>query len=233
MCLKKHATSFCYVLNSTLTGKQQLCCTAFFKCLRQQDAEGQRAEHQQHVGQCYLFNGHDNAEMVIGAAEPVQEQRMHKVDEHGVGGKNADGFIEEVGEGTLCLRLALQPIQCQAEEEQRAYGVAESLRAELVIGVGQINQRVAFDRNCFVTALHVPGHACSKNYAYHGAVSAQKGDEFFPIAGCQAAAYKNKQIMQGKIVEAIIKEIFSQDAPTRCIQAWMRCPPVESKLENE
>ena len=47
------------------------------------------------------------------------------------------------------------------------------------------------------------------------------------------AAYKNKQIMQGKIVEAIIKEIFSQDAPTRCIQARMRCPPVESKLENE
>lgn len=132
-----------------------------------------------------------------------------------------------------CLRLALQPIQCQAEEEQRAYGVAESLRAELVIGVGQINQRVAFDRNCLVAALHVPGHACSKNYAYHGAVAAQEGDEFFPIAGCQAAAHKNKQIMQGEIVEAIIKEIFSQDAPTRCIQAGMRCPPVESKLENE
>ena len=133
----------------------------------------------------------------------------------------------------FCLRSALQPIECQAEEEQRAYSVAESLRAELVIGVGQINQRVAFDSNCLVTALHVPGHACSKNYAYHGAVSAQEGDEFFPIAGCQAAAYKNKQIMQWKIVEAIIKEIFSQDAPTRCVQAWMRCPPVESKLENE
>ena len=92
----------------------------------------------------------------------------------------------------FCLRLALQPIKCQAEEEQRAYGVAESLRAELVIGVGQINQRVAFDRNCFVTALHVPGHACSKNHAYHGAVSAQEGDEFFPIAGCQATTHKNK-----------------------------------------
>ena len=133
----------------------------------------------------------------------------------------------------FCLRSAFQPVQCQAEEEQRAYSVAEPLRAELVIGIGQINQRVAFDRNCFVTALHVPGHACSKNYAYNGTVSAQKGDEFFPIAGCQAAAYKNKQIMQGKIVEAIIKEIFSQNTPTRCIQARMRCPPVESKLENE
>ena len=95
----------------------------------------------------------------------------------------------------FCLRLALQPVQCQAEEEQRANGVAESLRAELVIGVGQINQRVAVDSNCFVTALYVPGNACSKNYAYHGAVSAQEDDEFFPIAGCQAAAYKNKQIM--------------------------------------
>ena len=84
----------------------------------------------------------------------------------------------------FCLRSALQQVQCQAEEEQRAYGVAESLRAELVIGVGQINQRVAFDSNCFVTALHVTDHACSKNYAYHGAVSVQKGDEFFPIAGC-------------------------------------------------
>ena len=45
--------------------------------------------------------------MVIGAAEPVQEQRMHKVDEHGVGGKNADGFIEEVGEGTPLSHLAV------------------------------------------------------------------------------------------------------------------------------
>ena len=39
----------------------------------------------------------------------------------------------------FCLRSALQPVQCQAEEEQRAYSVAEPLRAELVIGVGQIN----------------------------------------------------------------------------------------------
>ena len=231
--LRKHATSFCYVLISPFAGKQQLCHTAFFKCLCQQDAEGQRAEHQQHIGQCYLFDGHNDAEMVVGAAEPVQEQRMHKVDEHGVGGEDADGFIERLREGTFCLRLALQPIQCQTEEEQRAYGVTEPLRAELVIGVGQVNQRVAFNGNCLVAALHVPGHAGRKNHAYHGAVSAQEGDEFFPIAGCQAAAHKNKQIMQGKIVETIIKEIFSQDAPTRCIQAGMRCPPVESKLENE
>ena len=95
--LRKHTTSFCYVLNSPLAGKQQLCRTAFFKCFSQQDAEGQRAEHQQHVGKGYLFNGHDNAEMVVGAAEPVQKQRMHKVDEHGVGGENADGFVEKFG----------------------------------------------------------------------------------------------------------------------------------------
>ena len=123
--------------------------------------------------------------MVIGAAEPVQKQRMHKVDEHRIGGEDADGFVERLREGAFALRLALQPVQCQAEEEQRANGVAESLRAELVVGVGQINQRVAFDSNCLVTALHVPGHACSKNYAYYGAVSAQEGDEFFPIAGCR------------------------------------------------
>lgn len=205
MCAEKHATSFCFVLSSALAGKQQLCRTAFFKRFRQQDAEGQRAEHQQYVGKCYLFNGHDYAEMVIGAAEPVQKQRMYKVDEHRISGKGADGFIEEVGEGTFALRLALQPIQCQAEEEQRAYGVAESLRAELVIGIGQINQRVAFVSNCFVTALHVPDNACRKNQADNYTVSAQKGNEFLPIAGCQAAAYKNKQIMQGEIVEAIIK----------------------------
>lgn len=107
MCAQKHATSFCFVLNSPFTCKQQLCRTAFFKRFRQQDAEDQRAEHQQYVGQCYLFDGHDDAEMVIGAAEPVQEQRMHKVDEHGVGGKNADGFIEEVGEGTPLSHLAV------------------------------------------------------------------------------------------------------------------------------
>lgn len=69
--LRKHATSFGYVLNSAFAGKQQLDRTAFFKCLCQHDAEGQRAEHQQHIGQCYLFDGHDDAEMVVGAAEPV------------------------------------------------------------------------------------------------------------------------------------------------------------------
>ena len=95
--LRKHATSFCYVLISAFAGKQQLGRTAFFKRLCQQDAEGQRAKHQQHVGQCYLFDGHNDAEMVVGAAEPVQEQRMHKVDEHGVGGENADGFVEKFG----------------------------------------------------------------------------------------------------------------------------------------
>lgn len=107
VCLDKHATSFCYVLISALAGKQQLCRTAFFKRFRQQDAEDQRAEHQQYVGQCYLFNGHDNAEMVIGAAEPVQEQRMYKVDEHRISGKGADGFVEKVGEGTPLSHLAV------------------------------------------------------------------------------------------------------------------------------
>lgn len=105
--LEKARNVFLLVLNSPFTCKQQLCRTAFFKCFCQQDAEGQRAEHQQYVGKGYLFNGHDDAEMVIGAAEPVQEQRMHKVDEHGVGGKNADGFIEEVGEGTPLSHLAV------------------------------------------------------------------------------------------------------------------------------
>lgn len=104
---EKHATSFCFVLNSPFACKQQLCRTAFFKCLRQQDAEGQRAEHQQYVGKGYLFNGHDNAEMVIGAAEPVQEQRMYKVDEHRISGKGADGFVEKVGEGTPLSHLAV------------------------------------------------------------------------------------------------------------------------------
>lgn len=107
MCAEKHATSFCYVLSSALAGKQQLCRTAFFKCLRQQDAEGQRAEHQQYVGQRYLFNGHDDAEMVIGAAEPVQKQRMHKVDEHRISGEDADGFVEKVGEGTPLSHLTV------------------------------------------------------------------------------------------------------------------------------
>ena len=107
MCAEKHATSFCFVLNSAFTGKQQLCRTAFFKRFRQQDAEDQRAEYQQHVGKGYLFDGHDDAEMVIGAAEPVQKQRMHKVDEHRVSGKGADGFIEKASEGTPLSHLAV------------------------------------------------------------------------------------------------------------------------------
>ena len=94
-------------MNSPFAGKQQLCRTAFFKRFRQQDAEDQRAEYQQHVGQCYLFNGHNDAEMVVGAAEPVQKQRMHKVDEHRVGGEGTDSFVEEVGEGTPLSHLAV------------------------------------------------------------------------------------------------------------------------------
>lgn len=105
--LKKHATSFCFVLNSPFAGKQQLCRTAFFKCFCQQDAEGQRPEHQQHVGKGYLFNGHDNAEMVIGAAEPVQKQRMHKVDEHRISGEGTDSFVEKASEGTPLSHLAV------------------------------------------------------------------------------------------------------------------------------
>lgn len=105
--LKKHATSFCFVLNLPFACKQQLCRTAFCKYLCQQNAEGQRAKHQQYVGKGYLFNGHDNAEMVIGAAEPVQKQRMHKVDEHRISGKGADGFVEKVGEGTPLSPLAV------------------------------------------------------------------------------------------------------------------------------
>lgn len=105
--LKKHATSFCFVLNSPFACKQQLCRIAFSKYLCQQNAERQRAEHQQYVGKGYLFNGHDDAEMVIGAAEPVQEQRMHKVDEHRVGGEGTDSFVEEVGEGTPLSHLAV------------------------------------------------------------------------------------------------------------------------------
>lgn len=75
-----------------------------------------RELHQQHVGQCYLFDGHDDAEMVVGAAEPVQEQRMHKVDEHGVGGKDADGFIERLREEpSLC---ALRSSQSSARQKK-------------------------------------------------------------------------------------------------------------------
>lgn len=105
MCLK--STQRLFALNSPFTGKQQLCRTAFSKYLCQQNAERQRAEHQQYVGQRYLFNGHDDAEMVIGAAEPVQEQRMHKVDEHRMSGKGADGFVEKVGDGTPLSHLAV------------------------------------------------------------------------------------------------------------------------------
>lgn len=94
VCSKSTQRLFCYVLNSPFTCKQQLCRTAFSKCLRQQDTEDQRAEHQQHVGKGYLFDGHDDAEMVIGAAEPVQKQWMHKVDEHRIGGEDADSLVD-------------------------------------------------------------------------------------------------------------------------------------------
>ena len=109
---------------------------------------------------------------------------MHKVDEHGVGGEHADGLVEQGGEDAPLSRLtataplkgshissvargthissavsfAFKPVEGEAEEQNRADGVDEALRTELVIGVSEVQQAVALAFYCVVAAVHVPAN---------------------------------------------------------------------------
>ena len=52
---------------------------------------------------------------------------MHKVDEHGVGGEDADGLVEQGGEDAS-LTFFLKPVEGETEEQNRADGIDEALR---------------------------------------------------------------------------------------------------------
>ena len=88
-----------------LAREQQLCCAAFGEQAREQYAERQRAADEQHVGERHLLHGHDDAEVIGGAGNPVEQERMYKGDEHGVGGEHADGLVDEGGGGAPLSRL--------------------------------------------------------------------------------------------------------------------------------
>ena len=120
---------------------------------------------------------------------------MHEVDEHGVGGEHADGFID--------IRIAmpsLQPVEREAEEKNRADGVGQSLRAQLVIGVRKVEQAVAPAVYGVIAAVHVPADARKIDSSHACRKFSQQCKKFLPVHRRQAAAYKNKQIMQGQVV---------------------------------
>ena len=120
---------------------------------------------------------------------------MNKINQHGIGRKSGDSPINY-----RLLRLAFQPVQCEAEENNGTNRIDETLRAELVIGVGQIQKAVALALHCVVAAVHIVGDAYNIEENYARAEPAQQGDKLFPIHCCQTATYKNKQIMQRQII---------------------------------
>ena len=159
---------------------------------------------------------------------------MHKVDEHGVGGEDADGLVEEGGEGAPLSRLtataplkgshissvarvthissavsfAFKPVEGEAEEQNRADGVDKALRTELVIGVSEVQQAVALAFYCVVAAVHVPANRDEVQYDDTCRILMQECEKFLPVHRRQTTADKDEQIMQRQVVQAIIKEIL-------------------------
>ena len=175
---------------------------------------------------------------------------MHKVDEHGVGGEHADGLVEEDGGGAPLSRLtatallkgshissavsfAFKPVEGEAEEQNRADGVDEALRTELVIGVSEVQQAVALAFYCVVAAVHVPANRGEVQYDDSCRILMQECEKFLPIHCRQTTTDKDEQIMQRQIVQAIIKEILRQNAPGAAVDTGVRCPPVEEQLKNK
>ena len=184
---------------------------------------------------------------------------MHKVDEHGVGGEHADGLVDEGGGGAPLSRLtataplkgshissiakrsyisgvvsfAFKPVEGEAEEQNRADGVDEALRTELMIGVSEVQQAVALAFYCVVAAVHVPANRGEVQYDNTCRILMQKCEKFLPVHRRQTTADKDEQIMQRQVVQAIIKEILRQNAPGTAVDTGVRCPPVEKQLKNK
>ena len=197
---------------------------------------------------------------------------MHKVDEHGVGGEDADGLVEQGGGGAPLSRLtataplkgshisnaataplkgshissvargthissavsfAFKPVKGEAEEQNRADGVDEALRTELVIGVSEVQQTVALAFYCVVAAVHVPANRGEVQCDNTCRILMQECEKFLPVHRRQTAADKDEQIMQRQVVQAIIKEILRQNAPSAAVDTGVRRPPVEEQLKNK
>ena len=160
---------------------------------------------------------------------------MHKVDEHGVGGEDADGLVEQGGEGAPLSRLtataplkgshisgaardihisgvarvtrisstvsfAFKPVEGEAEEQNRADGVDEALRTELVIGVREVQQAVALAFYCVVAAVQVPANRGEVQHNDTCRILMQECEKFLPIYRRQTAADKDEQIMQRQVI---------------------------------
>ena len=228
--------------------------------MREQQAERQRAADEQHVGERHLLHGHDDAEVIGGAGDPVEQERMHKVDEHGVGREDADGLVEQGGGGAPLSRLtataplkgshisnaataplkgshisnaataplkgshisgvataplkgshissiakrsyisgvvsfAFKPVEGETEEQNRADGIDEALRTELMIGVSEVQQAVALALHCVVAAVHVPANRGEVQHNDTCRILMQECEKFLPIHRRQTAADKDEQIM--------------------------------------
>ena len=129
---------------------------------------------------------------------------MHKVDEHGVGGEQADGLVEKCGGGAPCssgsVSFAFKPSEGEAEEQNRADGIDKALRTELMIGVSEVKQAVALAFYCVVAAVHVPANRGEVQHNDTCRILMQEREKFLPVHSRQTAADKNEQIMQRQVV---------------------------------
>ena len=62
---------------------------------------------------------------------------------------------------------------------------------------------------------------------------AEPAHVFMPMQGCQSTAYKDEQIVQGKVVEAIVEAVFCYEAPSACVETGVGSPPVKGELKAE
>ena len=124
---------------------------------------------------------------------------MHKVDEHGVCGEHTDGLVKQGGKSALFI-FFLQPVEGEAEEQNRADGVDKALRTELMIGVSEVKQAVALAFYCVVAAVHVPANRGEVQHNDSCRILMQEREKFLPIHRRQTAADKDEQIMQRQVV---------------------------------
>ena len=93
------------------------------------------------------------------------------------------------------VSFAFKPVEGEAEEQNRADGVDEALRTELVIGVSEVQQAVALALHCVVAAVHVPANRGEVQCDNTCRILMQQCEEFLPVHRCQTAADKDEQIM--------------------------------------
>ncbi len=114
---------------------QQLGCPRLMsQQFRKQYACRQRCGYQQYIRSAYLFDSHDYTVMIVKTAHPVQDERMDKIDKQGICRKQIKYII--------AFAAGLYFRQESTEKNERSGCINKSLRAELMVGIGQIQETV-------------------------------------------------------------------------------------------